>query len=271
MDGPGHDLLAGTALALDEDRRLGGGHGADAAEDLLHRLALADEIGKRVFVEELGLEGFDLAAVADDADAAEDVAVAVPQKIRGEKGREAPAVLGDEVGDAVLYRLLILEGPFQRTVGIADAGAQDLAAGEAEDFLFGKTGHLFGAAGEAGDAHVEVDGVDAVGDGVDDGPRALHFLGQQRLLLLQPVGQVLDQRGVAEAFHDGDDLAVFVSQGDDVETQGGAGAVAAAFEAEGLASLFRFDDLVKGTLVGAQGKSADLPAGAADGLLFAEA
>ena len=46
VDGPGDELLARPALALDEDRAPGRGGGLDELEDLLHGLAPADDVAE---------------------------------------------------------------------------------------------------------------------------------------------------------------------------------------------------------------------------------
>src|SRR5581483_4942737 len=56
VDRVGDDLLAGAALALDEDRRLAAGRGLDDAPDALHRLALADELMDAACLRQLLLE-----------------------------------------------------------------------------------------------------------------------------------------------------------------------------------------------------------------------
>src|SRR4030042_5065434 len=56
MDGPGDQLLARAALALDQDRGAGRGRRPAQVEDFLHRLALADEVVKPVPAAELVLE-----------------------------------------------------------------------------------------------------------------------------------------------------------------------------------------------------------------------
>ena len=56
VDGPGDELLAGAALALEEDRAPGRGGGLDEVEDVLHGLALADDVGEAEALPELVLE-----------------------------------------------------------------------------------------------------------------------------------------------------------------------------------------------------------------------
>ena len=53
MDGVGDQLLAGAVLALDEDVGLAGRHALDQLEQLLHLLALADDVLKLVAVLQL--------------------------------------------------------------------------------------------------------------------------------------------------------------------------------------------------------------------------
>ena len=56
MDGAGDQLLAGAALATDDDGAVGGGDGADGLLELAHGLALADEVIKRVALGGVALE-----------------------------------------------------------------------------------------------------------------------------------------------------------------------------------------------------------------------
>ena len=56
VDGPGDQLLAGPALALEEDRAPGRGGRLDQLEDGLHGLALADDVGEAEALAELVLE-----------------------------------------------------------------------------------------------------------------------------------------------------------------------------------------------------------------------
>ena len=46
MDGVGDQFLADAAFAEDQHRRLGGGHLVDQPVDFLHRLGIADDVGR---------------------------------------------------------------------------------------------------------------------------------------------------------------------------------------------------------------------------------
>src|ERR1051325_1088127 len=56
MNGVGDQLLAGSVLALNQDVRLAGGDAFDELEQLLHLLALADDVLKLIAILQLGLE-----------------------------------------------------------------------------------------------------------------------------------------------------------------------------------------------------------------------
>ena len=56
MDGVGDQLLAGAVLALDEDVRFARRHALDQLEELLHLLALADDVLELVAILQLLLE-----------------------------------------------------------------------------------------------------------------------------------------------------------------------------------------------------------------------
>ena len=104
VDRVGHHLLAGAALAVDQDAGVGVGDDLDQLEDPLHLLALADDLGERVAAFELLLQPHVL--LAQQADRA-DVLQAHHQL--GDRER-----LGDEVRGAVAHRL---HGPVHRAVG----------------------------------------------------------------------------------------------------------------------------------------------------------
>src|SRR5207244_3518394 len=55
-DGAGHELLAGAVLAQDQHGGLGRGDLAQRVEDVLHRLAAADDALEAVLLVELALE-----------------------------------------------------------------------------------------------------------------------------------------------------------------------------------------------------------------------
>ncbi len=77
MDGAGDELLAGAALATDDDSAVGSGDGADGLLEPAHGLALADEIVERVVLRGVTLEGGVLLAeqstVHGQGDGAEDI------------------------------------------------------------------------------------------------------------------------------------------------------------------------------------------------------
>ena len=56
VDGAGDQLLAGAALAVDEDRRAGPRHAVDEREDGLHARALADDVVEGVLLLELAAQ-----------------------------------------------------------------------------------------------------------------------------------------------------------------------------------------------------------------------
>jgi hypothetical protein len=55
VNGRGHHLLAGTALAVNDDRRVRVSHQPNELEDLLHHFGLADDVGEGVTLFELCL------------------------------------------------------------------------------------------------------------------------------------------------------------------------------------------------------------------------
>ena len=48
MHRPGDQLFSGSTLAVDQDRALGGSHGADGLLELFHRRAHADDVVQRI-------------------------------------------------------------------------------------------------------------------------------------------------------------------------------------------------------------------------------
>ena len=56
MNRVGDQLLAGAVLALDQDVRVAGGDALDQLEQLLHLLALPDDVGKAVLAANLVLQ-----------------------------------------------------------------------------------------------------------------------------------------------------------------------------------------------------------------------
>ena len=56
MDGVGDQLLAGAVLALDQDVGVARRHALDQLEEILHLLALADDVGEAVLPADLFLE-----------------------------------------------------------------------------------------------------------------------------------------------------------------------------------------------------------------------
>ena len=56
MNGVGDQLLAGAVLALDQDVGVARGHAFDQLEEILHLLALADDVGEAVLPADLFLE-----------------------------------------------------------------------------------------------------------------------------------------------------------------------------------------------------------------------
>jgi len=103
VDGVGHHLLAGPALAVDQHAGVGVGHHLDQLEDALHLLALADDLGEGVAALQLLLQAHVL--LAKQADGA-DILQADEELIHPER-------LGDEVGRAMSHGL---HGPLHRSV-----------------------------------------------------------------------------------------------------------------------------------------------------------
>jgi len=166
---PGHQFLAGAALARHETGAAADGDLGQNGEQVPHAVILADDIGEGVlpgqFLPQFGDEG----QIAEYLDTAADRPVLVTQDASGDADGDPPAGGVDDVDGLADYRLSGVERTAQGAIRFADAGAKDITTGAADGLLAADTGDLFGSTVEGGDTPVLVDSEDTVGRGVENG------------------------------------------------------------------------------------------------------
>jgi hypothetical protein len=196
VEGAGEQFLAGAAGALQEHRAVACRATCwQDVEQLPHRRAAADDVGKGILLLGLAAQFLDHPQVAEALDAADDAAPGIPERGGGDADGDAFSRGIDDVDDFVGHRALGGQGLPQGAGVLANAGAEHLAAALAERFLAGDAGDLLGGPIEGGDPPVEIDGEHPVGHRIEHLAIGGLVHGGSRPRLLQPTPQSRDGPG----------------------------------------------------------------------------
>jgi hypothetical protein len=170
MDGPGEKPLARAAGSLDQNMAVTLGDVRQDLEDLLHPLILADHVAAAVTSGDGLAKRFQHRQVSEDLHSPDHIAPVVADQRRGHADGDFLSCPVDNGGGMIVDRFARLQGPFQRTVGLAGTGTEDVEAELVHGLCEGESCNLFGGAVEERiDPALKIHGEDAVRHALQDG------------------------------------------------------------------------------------------------------
>jgi len=269
VDFLGQQTFTGPALAGDQDGGIGVLDPLDQRHDLGHARVERHQAGFRVLAGRLRQQLAQHPQIADALHAAGHGLAGLDEDRRRKQQPDGLAVpIGHGALD-VVQRHAALQSPLQGACLLTEGAVQDLVAILPHRLRCRKSRDSLGFAVEAGDAPVGVDGVDAVGNGVQNGLKPVALVAGAAAQFLLVAEQLIEMPHVADILHQAGHGAARVHDGVGGEADAPAGVAPRAVQPNVELALGRppVQDSLERAVVAARLAIHHLGAGAAQQLL----